>query len=288
MNPTLSIPNVAGTVTLYNSDEEVLRSIGTYIHQVQKLYVVDNSEQPDARLIETIRQTYPTAEYINNGGNKGIAFALNAGAQAAIRDGFAYLLLMDDDSRAPSTLVADLLQTALVDKNGPVGIVSAQSDPSITGTDVQVVPTAITSGSLLSLAAYQSVGPFLNELFIDWVDHEYCFRLRQRGFVVLTDNRVRLEHRLGIMQTQKVWGVLPISWRSHNPVRFYYKVRNSLYVMNRYGAVIPASFRKAVYYDLLKDLVSIATVEKEKNRRLSYFFKAIRDGQKGQLGPLTQ
>ncbi len=69
-------PLIAGMVTLYNSEQEVLNRIETYNSQVDKLYVVDNSEKPDEDLIRKIQSTYTNSEYISNGGNQGIAYAV--------------------------------------------------------------------------------------------------------------------------------------------------------------------------------------------------------------------
>ncbi len=50
-----SSSSVAGMVTLYNSDHRVVSRIATYVKQVEKLYVVDNSDNPDEQLIQKIK-----------------------------------------------------------------------------------------------------------------------------------------------------------------------------------------------------------------------------------------
>lgn len=283
-----SHPDVAGMVTLYNSDYSVFHYINTYINQVHKLYAVDNSEQKDVKLIESMGSTYPTVEYISNVGNQGIAYALNVAAEAAIRDGFDYLLMMDDDSQSPATLVSTLYTIATNVDNGKVGIVSAQSDPNAQRNDEQEVLTTITSGSLLNLKAYLETGPFLDELFIDWVDHEYCFRLAKNGYRILIANQVKLAHRLGVFKKKLLLGLIPVHWRSHSPARLYYKFRNSLYVMNSYRDQLRLSFVIPVYYELLRDVAKIMFVEEHKAAYLSSVKRGFLDAYRKQLGKMPE
>jgi rhamnosyltransferase len=49
----------------------------------------------------------------------------------------------------------------------------------------QDMESVITSGSLLSLAAYTAIGPFREDFFIDHVDTEYCLRARLKHYRVI-------------------------------------------------------------------------------------------------------
>lgn len=278
--------NVAGMITLYNSEQDVLQRIGTYIDQVQKLYAVDNSEQKDIKLIESIVNAYPTVKYISNGGNQGIAHALNVAAKAAIRDHFAYLLMMDDDSETPTNLVSTLYAVAIRNSSENVGIVAAQSDTNVRRNDEQETITTITSGSLLNLKAYQATGPFLDDLFIDWVDHEYCFRLAKHGYRIVIANQIKLTHRLGVFKTKLIINLIPVRWRSHSPTRLYYKFRNSIYVMNSYKRQLPFTFILPVYYELLRDIAKIVFMEAHKGAYLTSVKRGLLDAYKKRLGKL--
>ncbi|MCC5613181.1 glycosyltransferase [Nostoc sp. CHAB 5834] len=276
--------NVAGMVTLYNSEQTVIQRLSTYVYQVGKLYAVDNSEYPNFELIELIRNTYPTIEYICNEGNPGIAHALNVAARAATLDQFSYLLMMDDDSEAPSDLVNALYAVLIRKLSNKVGIVSAQSDPSVNRDDEQQVITAITSGSLLDLRAYQLVGPFQDDLFIDWVDHEYCFRLAKNGYKIVIVNYVKLIHRLGTFKSKQLLGFLTVRWRSHNPSRLYYKFRNSLYVMNKYRDRLKLTFILSVCFELLRDIAKAAFLENQKRAYFTSIGRGLVDAYKKRLG----
>ncbi|MEJ0107143.1 MAG: hypothetical protein WDO19_33470 [Bacteroidota bacterium] len=56
----------------------------------------------------------------------------------------------------------------------------------------------ITSGSLIQLDAWKETGGYNETLFIDEVDHEYCYRVKEKGYKVIQVNHVILNHQLGI------------------------------------------------------------------------------------------
>ena len=43
----------------------------------------------------------------------------------------------------------------------------------------------ITSGSIITIAAYKEIGPFNNEMFIDFIDIEWCLRARKKNLKLL-------------------------------------------------------------------------------------------------------
>ena len=89
---------IEGVVVLYHPDAVIIDNIGTYINELECLYVIDNSETYTDSIVEQLRYL-SNVKYINNGGNKGIANALNAGAKLASAAGAAWLLTMDQDSK---------------------------------------------------------------------------------------------------------------------------------------------------------------------------------------------
>ncbi len=290
----LATTQVAAMVTLYHSESTVLTNVDSYLDQVGKLYVIDNSEQPDERLREALQLRSPRLQYLAPRGNEGLGVALNRAAEQALADGFSHLLMMDDDSSLPAEAVEQLYQTAVA--RPEAGIVSAvmvdqsalQEDRSTKPPTVDPVLTAITAGSLLNLAAYQVAGPFQEDLFIDWVDLEYCFRLKRHGFPILADGHVRLLHRIGIKKKIRLLGFIPYQWRSHNPVRLYYKFRNSLYLLRRDQDVIPARFKRRFHKELRRNLYQILLAEPNKGRFFSLIRKAVADARTGKLGKLEE
>lgn len=287
------LEHIAAVVTLYNSSSQVVDNVRTYINQVGKLYVVDNSDRRNDHLIAQLTALSPTVEYVSNGGNRGLGVALNKSAERAVADKFSYLLMMDDDSALPPRAVKRLYRTAGSAITEKVGIVSAAQTGSATrparcrSNAPTPVLTTITAGSLLNLTAYQRVGPFQNDLFVDWVDIEYSFRLKRHGYRLLLDHRVRMTHRIGVMKRVKLLGFINFRWRSHSPVRLYYKFRNSLFVMNREGENIPSDFRRRFRRELRRNLFWILIAEPNKREFFVLIRKAIQDARDGRLGQVA-
>ena len=102
--------------------------------------------------------------------------------------------------------------------------------------------TLITSGSLLSIAAFEMVGPFRDELFIDQVDHEYCLRLRRYGYRILLSLHLGMLQSVGNRKNHKLF------WHNfetfnHTPVRRYYIMRNRLILAREYQGKVRGTIR---------------------------------------------
>ncbi|WP_307963891.1 hypothetical protein [Shigella flexneri] len=69
-----------------------------------------------------------------------------------------------------------------------------------------------------------------DELFIDAVDHEYCWRLRAAGFKVIRNKNALLAHRLGDGRF-KILNILSVGLPS--PFRHYYATRNIFLLLNK-------------------------------------------------------
>lgn len=284
--PEVSKATVAGAVILYHSSPSCLAHIQTYLPQVDKLYIVDNTPEGVDWILTFIDQS-PSVTYIPLGANKGIAYALNVAATTAIADRYTYLLTMDDDSSAPDNLVDQMgyyWNTHLAD---PIGIVcpkhaltTAELPNKQPETTPRALLTTMTSGNLISLPVYQQIGGFDNELFIDVVDHDYTLKLAVRGYAVIELPAVQLIHRLGHQRTV-LFGLL--SYVTHSPIRNYYLIRNSLLVGLRYRKKYPAYLIEAIR-TVLVELVKIMLFENQKKTRLLLAWEALRDGFTGKAG----
>lgn len=274
---------VAGMVALYNSPTTTLSNIATYLSQVETLYVIDNSDVLNSELINSLRSN-SKVHYHSSGSNKGIGYALNKAAQLARRQGYSYLLTMDDDSRAPEGLVDMMLIFLQTYTDGKVGIVSAAHGTAGLLSDHKVVLYTMTSGNLLDLSVHEQVGGFWEELFIDHVDHEYGLRLNSAGYKVIELPSVPLEHSLGQQKPVFLWYQ---RWHfiSHQPIRMYYIVRNGWLVAWRHQREHP-DFRWVVTKLILKEWVKSLFLENARWQRVRFLLKGTSDAWKGRMGKL--
>jgi rhamnosyltransferase len=276
---------IAALVILYNPDKNILDNINSYINQVEKIIIVDNSELSNEVLLANT--SFKNFEYIFNNSNIGVAAALNIGAQKAIDQGFEFLLTMDQDSRASIGMVKELL--SIIQSSENVGIASAENLdvdildlPKLEHLYIKAVLFTITSGNLLSLNAYKSAGGFLDKLFIDHVDHEYCLRLNKNNYKVIRTNKVIVYHKLGDTKRRKFfrWIFYP---SNHSPLRLYYRTRNRLFVDNLYRKSFP-QYVKRDRRNFVRELFEIIVFEKNIGEKIKMIFQGYSDFKRNRFG----
>jgi rhamnosyltransferase len=290
--------NVAGLVVLYNPGSDVVSNILTYQKYLDVLYIVDNSEKDIPSFDLSGLEKTGQVRYIRNGGNLGIAAALNIGANIAAEDGYEWLLTMDQDSFASSGMMNTLFDFILKNKQNRIGIASAYhavkygKEPSKNKCDY-VIET-MTSGNLVNLEAYKSVGGFLDELFIDSVDHEFCLKLNRAGYKVAVVNDACLIHSLGDRKRKKFIRVKNLfkkneplvslrTYNNHSAMRKYYIVRNRLLVSAIYRKDFP-EYRKKMVWSILNEFINVIFLENEKILKLRMMFSGYVDYKFRRLG----
>jgi len=102
-----------GVVTVtFNSGSvlpDFLRCIVEQTHKTLLIYAVDNASKDDS--VEILRNfPDPRLKVIRNYENKGVAEGNNQGIRAALEEGCGSVLLINNDTEFPPTLVAQLLQ----------------------------------------------------------------------------------------------------------------------------------------------------------------------------------
>lgn len=272
---------IAAVVVLYHPSSDVVANVRSWAGQVDRIFAVDNSEGDVPAAVATIA-ALEKVSLIRSRENEGIARALNIGAEKAGEAGYDYLLTMDQDSCAEPDMVARMLGCLDGRNRSQVGIVSpfhvTKSGHLPGQEECQDVMTPMTSGCLLNLAAYRKAGPFRDDLFIDFVDNEYCLRLRKHNFGVFRANLARLEHSVG--DTKKYGRFIATN---HSPLRRYYKTRNRFYVFTNYVKDFPGH----CLFDLVrlgKEVTSIVLFEGEKLDKLRMMWRGWRDFRLGRFG----
>ena len=240
---------IAGVLVLYYPDEkELRRNIGSYLPYVDRLFVIDNTDHFSGTGISKMIGELTGVSYIANDINKGVAAALNSGASMALENGYSWLLTMDQDSFFESGQAATFFSNVEeLARDSAIAIVAPSHfrKNETAGTGPWSEQAAVmTSGNLIRTVAWKKVNGFDEKLFIDEVDHEYCYRIKNNGYRIVQLNHVFLEHQLG---TQKMAGYLGLFAkklrRVHSPKRVYFMVRNYLFVRRQYRKFFPAEFR---------------------------------------------
>ncbi len=288
----------AGIVVIFDPNDSVVNNINTYIDYVDKLYVIDNSENIDNSKMFSFNKKI---KYIPNNKNLGIAKALNIGAQNAIKDGYDWLLTMDQDSsfekkslKKMEDFIITLKESAelskLLDINyKKIALVapSYKLEPTFESTlGINFPLMVMTSGNLINLDIYKKIKGFKDWLFIDCVDFDYCLNLKSHGYEIVQLNNAILNHHLGNTKTYRFFW-LKKSSSNHSAIRRYYMVRNRHYIYDMYHERFP------VYCNLeigrtKREAIKVLLFEKNKIKKIKYMIKGYKDYQKGRKGEYNE
>ena len=277
----------AATVILYYPDEDVLKNIKSYIQSVEKLYIIDNSENPVKEIADAIKQLNNTV-YLHDGDNMGIAARLNQASDLAIKDGYEWLLTMDQDSFFQEEVFINYLEClAVFDEKENVGMFGISYYEKSTETNVcnaLSVNHLITSGSFLNLKLLPVIGGFDEKLFIDDVDFEYCLRSVSLGFKIIRFTNIFLDHQLGKVYDHRSLKTNKLTSRTlHTPVRLYYMTRNFLYVQSKYRT----AFKEDIIYKrkaLLNRFKNNILYNKKRFTVIKYIIKGVSDYRNSKMG----
>ena len=227
--------NIAGVVILYHPDiEQLSDNIQTYLNGLKQLYVYDNSESKTPGLEEALLKINPSIQYHYFNSNEGIAKRLNQAMDQAALNQYDFLLTMDQDS---SFKDGDFDKYKLsIQSSGDSNVaqfgVNCQPDFTLPKDEPEEALTLITSGSILNVSLAKHVGSFNEDLFIDFVDAEFSYRVIQNGYTNLMFSNIVLNHALGTLVEGRGLGNFKKSMRIiHAPTRVFYIVRNGLYLL---------------------------------------------------------
>lgn len=286
--PTPSETNICAVVVAYFPDEGFEARLQTILPQVAKLIVVDNT--PDAISLSPglIAAWGERLHCIANHTNRGVAAALNQGLEYALRQGYPWVLTLDQDTQCYSNMVTTLGSVYESCWPRPAVIGSNYLDPrnhkpkvSPQGNECLEQKTVITSGSLVNAKIALLIGGFREDYFIDQVDHEFCLRLRTRGYRVVISREPAMAHSVGRPGGVDVpfLGILP----NHPPLRKYYIARNTVVTISAYWRQEPEwCLRRAVR--LLLGLLLMATLEDQRRSNVRAFATGFRDAILGRMG----
>ena len=288
---------VAAIIVSYNPDKNLLDSVNLLISQVEKIIIVDNGSIEEKRKdISSIKDIYnERIEIIFNEENLGIATALNIGVREALKQGFNWILTMDQDSKASKDMVEKMFEVYNnIDKKERKSILSifpnfvderiqSIEENSVMNT-YEYVDADITSGNLVKAEVFDKVGFFDDSLFIDLVDTDFCMRLNEKNIKMIKVRDAILYHSLGESQSVKsIFGKFNTS--NHSALRRYYMTRNRFYIWEKYKDLNSFTLNRDKKL-FKKEFIKIILGEKDKVNKIKMVFKGYKDYKKGIRGKL--
>ncbi len=233
----LAADTPAATV-LYQPDPALLDAMLSALDRDgRRLYIFANS--PLDQAIQDRLAALANPVIIRSPTNVGLGAALNAILERATLDGFAHVLLLDQDS-TPSPELPELLAQRFRERES-AGAPLAQLGPLLVTPPHETYlpvryawrhapPGAVdflpTSGSLVSTKAWSQIGPFRADYFIAGIDVEWGFRAWSRGYASLVARDLEMVHRWGT--PMPAGSARKPQILRHSDQRNYYFIRNSI------------------------------------------------------------
>ena len=298
-------PSVCAIIVTYHPHQVQLTDLlACLLPQVGHIVLIDNgSGTATQEQLQELTQTSHVS-FLSQSDNGGIAKAQNIGIDFALRQGFDYILLMDQDSLPQADTVAILLAALTAQQHttaavGPCFVdqrTGQQShfvrfrhgmlrrQPASPNQDIVATDFLIASGMLIPADVLATVGKMDERLFIDHVDTEWCLRAAASGYALFGVPQARMLHELGDGSI-KLRLLGNRSFPHHHPLRYYYGVRNSLLMLRR--AYIPVSWKLALLLRCLFISISSLVLLPRKWLRIKMIGIGIADGLANRYGPFT-
>ena len=277
--------SLAGIVILYKADIATLDNIESYIDFLETLFVVDNGDSEE--VITKLQSAYTNIIFIKHNDNKGISISLNEVLDMC-KGKYTHLLTMDQDSKfSDGSMRNYCYEMNRFDWDKTLGL-----SPTIIDHDVAPLYSGkvkwertlrvITSGNVISVENAIKIGMFDEKLFIDEVDFEFCYKGNLAGFSVYKCmNGIYLQHALG---NKNCFIYRVLRCMNHGFIRKYYIVRNRMYIYSKYHKIDEKFFFTYYIITNLKLFFDIIFLEKDKIRKLRYYFLGIKDFYQGRMG----
>jgi len=284
---------IAVVVTYNPCLEKVCALLDAVFTQVFKVIVVDNGSH-EVEKIRCLVNQFSDAEFIGLPSNMGIAYAQNVGIRLTYERKADYVLTLDQDSLPEPGMVKKLYavfdQVQGSERIAAVGPLLLDESTSLAlpffsyrngrkqritptvGSEILNVECLVSSGTLLAMGAIVEVGLMREELFISYVDVEWCLRARSHGFQVLGCCAATMTHNLGERRLKIGRYLIPL----HSPLRHYYVFRSGIY-MQRLSHV-STTWKRADRRQLARSFILFSIVGLPKFQEITSMFRGLKDG----------
>ena len=239
-----------------NETLAALRSLSRMVPPPDTIVCVENeSAAEQVRLLNA--QAPSTVKFIECAQNIGFAAAVNLGMKAALEDGAEWVLVLNNDALVMTNCLQRCIEYAISEGNaaavGPAiafmdsperlwfgggyvnswlaftrhrGLMQPSSSPPPSGDTDFVTGCCM----LISVAAWNQLGPFRADFFAYYEDAEWCQRARAGGWRCLYVGEVLCVHAVSVSSEQR--GSLGLSpntayYLGRNPVKFAIETKDA-------------------------------------------------------------
>lgn len=224
---------IGAVVVLFNPLKEEIRNINSYKELVEHMVIIDNSSVDNRSLVDEIVSTSSSIAYYSEQKNLGLAKGFNIGIDILSDKGCKWALLFDADSKMGSNIVS-VYKKAIEkysDRNvavfAPVHVFERSKNKPYQG--YRGINWSMTSGCLYNCKIFKLQGGFFEELFVDGLDMDYCFKAHENGYEIIECGEAFINHNPAESKC-----FMGFKYGIASPYRYYMQARQLIWCWRRY------------------------------------------------------
>ncbi len=285
-------------IVTFNPDIQLFNKVLNSIYSnTSYINIIDNGSCN----INEIQELSTDFNLISLDENLGVAAAQNIGIKSALSQGADYIWLSDQDTlysvdfiRHIRCCIVELKQRqinysvigpcyfdTLKNKKMPFVSYKPHAKKIVPQKGINFVSQLISSGMIIPEVVFAKVGYKREDLFIDLVDFEWCWRSRQMGYKVVACGDVTINHALG----DEIVSFFRRKITIRSPNRRYFIIRNSIY-LSLYSNAIPVQARIDIFMQTVIWMFVYPFLSKNnKIKHIQAFLLGFFHGVTAKLGP---
>lgn len=289
-------------VAYYPDQEKLCALVLSLSMQTELVCIVDNTPGCSQEWHEEVRGI-PRTHLVVLKSNLGIAHAQNRGIEIMVNLRCGAIAIFDQDSSVGSNFIQLALSEASFVApllNKPIAVIGPNYQNE-NGADISpfvrvsfgrltrierkseldrfCLPVfLIASGSIIFVDAIRGVGFMREELFIDYVDADWCLRAQAAGFCCVGLWNISMKHSIG----EQSINILGRKISFHSPVRHYYLTRNAIYLY--FHTNLPLSWKIADGISLVFKFALYSVLGLPELTHFRYMTKGFLDGLSRTMG----
>lgn len=228
---------LGAVVVLFNPTVNEINSINQYKNHVEQVIIIDNSEMDNRELLEQKVGLNTNVVYYSEKKNMGLSKALNIGMDMLMKNGCKWGMVLDADSKVDSDIVSVYMKAIADNENlsqvaifSPVHIFDRSKKKPYHG--YKTVEWAMTSGCLFNCQIFKEQAGFMEKLFVDGLDMDYCLRSNENGYKVIECGEAIVYHHPA--DTKNILG---FKYGIASPTRYYMQARALVWCWRRYKKI---------------------------------------------------
>lgn len=276
---------IAGVVTYNPEYIRLLQNLTELSKQVDDILIVDNGSTNIKELMNQFSlEITEHLTVIYNEENQGIAQALNQIMLFAKNTHYDWVLTLDQDSIIQPDLIDKYYKAALRKENFDVGMFTclikdrnfADNKYEYQHSEEINVSYCITSAAFTNVKKYFATTGYDVDFFIDCVDFDICYLLREKGFRICRINYLGLYHEVGHGENRYFFRKKIVVYHQAS-FRIYYLTRNTIWMHKKHRKTFSL---KTMLRKLLTLWLRIVLYENDRAEKFKQFRLGIKDAKK--------